>query len=214
MNHLSRWKTVQTALLTLFAFPVAAVALAGVFNPSFRSPVFASLMTEIPWSGFGHVIPGALALGLGGLLLSRRIRQRYLWLHKTLGWSYVCCVMLSSIASHVGNYASPSGRSAKLAFLTLGILWPLVTLAGTPLSQQFDQQTHGKLMKVSFALTFAAVNLRIYLAAMLMMGIRFQTAYPIAAWSAMTGNLLAVLLVFRIQAIRRQRKLNELLTHH
>lgn len=179
--------------------------------PQYRSPVFDSLLTEIPWAGRWHVVPGSMALVLGGLLLSSRIRRHYLPAHRWLGRLYVFCVLASSFGAFVGNFASPSGTAARLAFLASGILWPLVTLAATPLSDHFDRRSHGRLMTVSYALTFSAVTLRIYLSGLLASGLDFSLAYAIAAWASWTGNLAFVLLLFRFRDQRRAAEIDRLM---
>jgi hypothetical protein len=93
-------------------------------------------------------------------------------------------VLASTVGALVGNYASPSSTGAKLGFLILGIIWPMVTLVGTPFDDMFDRRAHGTMMKISYALTFAAVTLRIYLAALLTLGFDFETAFAISAWES------------------------------
>lgn len=55
-----------------------------------------------------------------------------------------------------------------------------------------DFQAHRKWMARSFALTFGAVTLRIYLPSFLAMGLPFDKAYPLVAWVSWVPNLLAV----------------------
>ena len=49
----------------------------------------------------------------------------------------------------------------------------------------------------SFALTFAAVTLRLYIPASQMAGIPFDTAYPVIAWLCWVPNLLVAELFVR-----------------
>lgn len=203
--------TIQNATLFLGGMVVSTYSIAALTLTGIRTPVFDSLLREIPWSGYCHIIPGSLALILGAVLLSRRVRRKQIWLHKSFGYAYVACVLISTIGAHVGNFASPSPMSAKLAFFLLGILWPIVTLMGTPMDDMFDRQAHGSLMKVSYALTFAAVTLRIYLATFLALGFAFERAFTIAAWASWVGNLIFLFTHFRTQAWLRQRSLNKLI---
>jgi hypothetical protein len=58
----------------------------------------------------------------------------------------------------------------------------------------------------SFALTLAAVALRVYLPSALAAGIEFETAYPIIAWLCWVPNLLVVeFLIGRSLASPRER---------
>ena len=49
----------------------------------------------IPWLMLAHGVPGALALFLGVLQFSSRLRQRYLQLHRVMGRIYVGSVAIS-----------------------------------------------------------------------------------------------------------------------
>ena len=53
------------------------------------------------------------------------------------------------------------------------------------------------LLKSSFALTFAAVMLRIYIPVALVTGIGFEAAYPAIAWLCWVPNLLVAQLLVR-----------------
>ncbi len=199
--------TVQNSVVMIGGLMVATYAIAALFIANLRTPVFESLLTKIPWSAYCHIVPGALALVLGAFLLSRRIRRTKLWLHKRLGYAYVVCVLASTVGALVGNYASPSSTGAKLGFLILGIIWPMVTLVGTPFDDMFDRRAHGTMMKISYALTFAAVTLRIYLAALLTLGFDFETAFAISAWASWMVNLAFLFIYWRIEAWIRKRAL-------
>jgi uncharacterized membrane protein len=50
----------------------------------------------IPWLMFLHGIPGALALLLGVLQFSNRLRSRYLQVHRVMGWLYVVSVAIAA----------------------------------------------------------------------------------------------------------------------
>jgi hypothetical protein len=66
-----------------------------------------------------------------------------------------------------------------------------------------DTRTHQRWMIVNYALTFAAVTLRIQLPLSGALGIPFDTAYPIIAWSCWVPNLLvAAWIVQRMQPQR------------
>ena len=52
----------------------------------------------------------------------------------------------------------------------------------------------------SWSLTFAAVTLRIYIPVSVVLGIRFELAYPAIAWLAWVPNLLVAELYLRATA--------------
>lgn len=184
--------------LAFFALAVGAIGTAGyaivaLFSKAIQSPVFRELVTTVEWSGKLHIVAGAMALILGLIQLSSRIRNYSLELHKNVGRIYVVLVLLSTTGAMVSLPSSTSGLAAKSAFWFLAILWPIVTIAGYPFRGDFSRSRHARFMIVSFALTCSAVSLRIYLALMLSLGIGFDICYPIAAWGGLITNLLVAM---------------------
>jgi len=60
---------------------------------------------------------------------------------------------------------------------------------------------HRRWMTRSFALTYAAVMLRIYLPVAMIVGLEFAQAYPVIAWLCWLPNLVvAQLLIARSEA--------------
>lgn len=199
-------KTLVKAVYYLSACAIAAVSLYAMFDPAIQSPVFKRLLRVIPWAGFCHIVFGSLALILGGLQLSVRLRQRSLQLHKLIGNCYVGCVLIAAVGAMVSLSFTQSPWSSRSGFWLLAIVWPIVTLAGYPRGGKFNFQWHGKLMLYSYALTCSAITLRIYLGIMLGLGINFSVAYPIAGWAGFLGNVLIAYLVLDGLSKRRTIK--------
>ncbi len=70
------------ATLLLFAFVIGGMALYGVAVPSARSPVFENLLHPIAWAGYAHLIFGSLALFLGAIRMSSRLRPKFSILYR------------------------------------------------------------------------------------------------------------------------------------
>ena len=66
--------------------------------------------------------------------------------------------------------------------------------------RQGDRAAHRRWMIRSFALTLAAVTLRLYLPASLAAGLPFETAYPAIAWLCWVPNLI----VAEVVVLRRR----------
>lgn len=87
---------------------------------------------------------------------------------------------------------------AHFGFGLLAVLWLLTTGAAYARIRARDQAAHRRWMTRSFALTFAAVTLRIYIPLGLALGISFETAYPVISWICWVPNLIvAEWLIFR-----------------
>lgn len=176
-------------VLVFMSLAIAGVSLYALVDSTKQSPVFQSMLTEIPWAGYSHIVFGSMALILGGFQISSRLRRRNLRLHERIGKVYVVCVLLGSVGAIATNVASPTTWPAKSAFWLLSLLWPIVTLAGYPRGVSFDPKKHGRFMLWSYALTCSAITLRLILIPSLICGVRFGTVYPISAWGSFIFNL-------------------------
>lgn len=183
-------KRILKLILLLMAVVIAFVSVYAIFDVSKQSPVFRRLVNVIPWAGNLHVFAGSIALVLGGLQLSSGIRKRKIAIHKVIGKIYVVSVLLGTVGAVVSLISTESGWAAKSGFWVLAILWPTVTLMGYPWRGGFDVRWHGRLMIYSYAMTCAAITLRIYLGLLLATGYSFAFAYPLSAWGGFLGNLL------------------------
>ena len=74
-------------------------------------------------------------------------------------------------------------------FATLALLWPIFTWLGVraAIERRFDE--HREWMLRSYAMTAAAITLRLMLPAAGYFEIGFSTAYPIIAWLCWGANL-------------------------
>jgi len=191
-------KLVLKVILVLLAIGIAGNALYRVIEPSTQTGVLKRIITTLPWAGYAHIIAGSLALILGSIQLSSRLRRKNLGLHKLIGNAYVACVLISTIGAMAGLPSSKAPISAVAGFWLLAIVWPIVTLAGYPWRGKFDVKWHGKLMIYSYALTCAAISLRLILIPLLIGGVPFRTAYPIAAWGGGISNVLCAFVAMHI----------------
>jgi hypothetical protein len=100
----------------------------------------------------------------------------------------------------VGTTAGPI---AATGFGLLAVIWIYVTAQGwlTARARRFDE--HRRWMIRSFALTFAAVTLRLYMPASMAMHLDMDQAYRAIAWIAWVPNLLAAELYLRRGTLRR-----------
>jgi len=151
---------------------------------------------------YSHVIFGPIALLIGPWQFMQRFRNRNIRLHRLLGKIYVASCLLSGIAGlYIAQFAS-TGIIARLGFTTLAILWLFTTTKAFTSIRQKQVTAHQIWMIRSFALTLAAVTLRIQLGVSVASGIEFATAYPIISWMCWVPNLLLAELIW-VQKLRR-----------
>jgi len=138
---------------------------------------------------YTHILLGGLALLIGWIQFSKKWRIKRLKLHRLIGKIYLLAVLLSGISGlYIAFYATGSVYT-KLGFGLLAIAWLITsTKAYTSIIRKNIIQ-HQKWMIRSYALTFAAVTLRLYLP-LLQQFFDFSEAYAIVAWLCWVPNLV------------------------
>lgn len=141
-----------------------------------------------------HVFASIVALALGPLQFSSRIRSRHLRLHRWMGRAYLGIGV--GIGGASGLYMAMfayGGPVARLGFACLAIAWIYTGVRAYRSIRGGDVAAHRAWMVRNFALTLAAVSLRIYLPLSMALGIDFATAYRVIAWACWVPNLLVAL---------------------
>ncbi len=191
-------KTLSWILMVLLSLIVASYAAALVLEPALRSPFVRALFAAHPLATAGHFAGSALALAIGGFQLSPWLRTRYIKAHRWLGRLYLLGVALGGLSGlFLAPYAS-GGTVARFGFGTLAVFWLGCTLSAYYWIRAGNVGAHRRWMIRSFALTFGAVTLRIYIPASQIAGIPFELAYPVISWLAWVPNLLVAELLVRL----------------
>jgi uncharacterized membrane protein len=138
---------------------------------------------------YAHISGGGLALLIGWLQFSARLRARYPRLHRRIGTVYVVAVGLSSLAGCVLALFATGGWLAVTGFGALAVLWISTDVLAYLSIRRRDIVRHREWMIRNYALTFAAVTLRIYLPLSQVLHIPFLNAYPVIAWLCWVPNL-------------------------
>jgi len=138
-----------------------------------------------------HIAGGGIALICGWPQFVKSWRVKNLSLHRLLGRIYVIAVFVSGLAGLYIAFFATGGRTAVLGFLFLAIAWLITTVMAYISIKKKAIEHHQAWMIRSYALTFAAVTLRLWLPLMdIGMGMGFSVAYPIVAWLCWVPNLL------------------------
>jgi uncharacterized membrane protein len=144
-----------------------------------------------------HIFASIVALLLGPFQLSSRFRNRYKQLHQWMGRIYLLVgVLIGGLAALYISQFAFGGMTAKLGFAVLAVLWLYSGLRAYLAIRKGAIVEHQKWMFRNFALTFAAVTLRIYLPLSMVSGIEFSLAYSVIAWLCWIPNLIVVELFF------------------
>jgi uncharacterized membrane protein len=182
------------AALMVLSLGVAAYAFAAYgFRPlgAFVHPdmffVNDAATTEI----YTHVFASAVALALGPFQFSLRLRRARPGLHRWLGRLYLGVgVLPGGLSGLVMAFHAYGGIAARAGFAVLALLWLYTALCAFAAIRGRDVAAHRRWMVRNFALTFAAVTLRLYLPSAMAARIPFELAYPAIAWLCWIPNLI------------------------
>lgn len=176
----------------------------GFYEPSLAGLVQVKLMSPnfhvTPWIYFlyVHIVTGCLALLIGPIQIFRSQKnENTRKLHQMLGKIYVISIVISSIVNLYLSFFATGGLLTSTAFFALDLIWLYTTCVAVVAIRKGDTVTHRKWMLRSYALTFAAVTLRIYLYPLLKLTGQFEVAYCLSAWLSWTINLLLIEWVIR-----------------
>ncbi len=140
---------------------------------------------------YSHVFASAVALGLGAFQFSSRLRTKRIGLHRWMGRVYLGVgVLIGGTAGLFMAAHAYGGVTARLGFGCLAVVWLYTGARAYVAIRARDIVSHRRWMIRNFALTFAAVTLRLYGPLSGVAGIAFDQAYPIIAWVAWVPNLI------------------------
>jgi uncharacterized membrane protein len=142
-----------------------------------------------------HAGIAATALILGAIQFFPEVRRRWPAWHRRAGTVYVLCCMVGGLAGFVLAFGTTAGPIASLGFGTLAVFWVFATAQAWRYAKARDFVRHQRWMTRSYAMTFGAVTLRIYLPIFALMHINFMDGYRLDSWLAWVPNLIFVELV-------------------
>jgi uncharacterized membrane protein len=153
----SRFKTilwVSLGLTTLFVFITSEVLLITDYPMyhAYRLQVIADRHLLIP-----HTLAGTLALLIGPINFSSRIRQRHFQLHRILGRVYVISVFVGAFT----GIALAAGRPGLPGTSMQAAAWIVCTTAAFITARNRQIAVHRQWMARSYAVTFTFVSSRV-----------------------------------------------------
>ncbi len=209
-------KTFRIIILAFFAIGIGFYPLiyflVDMSEQGLLSQKSADLLSSSIWNVafYMHISFGGLSLLTGWSQFSEKIRTRYIGFHRVMGFTYLLAVALSGIAGgYLALYAN-GGLISNFGFGFLALGWLFTT------SIAYREISHGRInahqewMIRSYALTFAAVTLRVWLP--LLQGVfhlDFVDAYRMVAWLCWVPNVIfAEFLIQRIHTARKSISLS------
>lgn len=137
-----------------------------------------------------HVFAALVALALGPLQFSTRFRTRHALWHRRLGKIYLAMgVGVGGVSGLYMAFFAFGGVPARLGFAMLALAWLYTGWRAYTAIRAGDVASHRAWMMRNFALTLAAVTLRLYLPLAMLAGAPFEAAYAAIAWLCWIPNL-------------------------
>lgn len=144
-----------------------------------------------------HIVAAGLALLLSPVQLSGRIRRRVPGLHRAVGRVAITCVLAGGLAGLVLSPMNVADEIGFAGFGALALLWTGFASAGLLTIRRGDAAAHRRWMLRAFAMTYAAVTLRLWLVVLVPVAGDFRTAYDFVPFLCWVPNLIVVELVIR-----------------
>ncbi len=136
-----------------------------------------------------HILLGLVAITIGPFQFIKKLRSRYKALHRSIGYVYFVCVLLSASAGLIIAHFAMGGWITTIGFSILSIAWLYTTIKAVSAIIGGDAVNHEKWIFLSYALTFAAITQRTLLLVPLLTEIPFMPIYQLSAWLPWLLNL-------------------------
>lgn len=138
-----------------------------------------------------HIAGATAAMLIGPFqFLPRIITRRYLNIHRLLGRIYLAGVLVGGLGGLYMAFLAFGGFPAKLGFATLACVWLFSAAMAYRRIRARQIQSHRAWMVRTFALTFAAVTLRLWMAVFQIAGLDYIESYITVAWLSWVPNLM------------------------
>ena len=198
MSGRSGWWWTSASLCTL----VALFSYRYFFGVGPVPPTIAANLQLRPWLVV-HVAGAATALLVGPLQLLAGLRARRPMLHRVLGRVYVAGCFGGGLAGLVLATGASTGPVTTVGLGGLGLAWIGATALAFAAALQRRLVAHRAWMIRSFALTFSAVTLRLYLQLLFVLPVRFDDGYRAISFLCWVPNLMVAELWLRRDQARR-----------
>ena len=146
-----------------------------------------------------HAVAGGLALIIGSFQFLQRFRVRYPAAHRLAGRVYIICILISCVMAVYSAIVSVDGFVAQAGFIFLAVIWFYSIVQAYIAIRRGQVLLHQIWMVRNYALTTAAIVLRIWLGAgvtylalthNLHGQVTFTPLYATSAWISWIAPLL------------------------
>ncbi|MER5938575.1 DUF2306 domain-containing protein [Streptomyces sp. NPDC001928] len=179
LRRRSRWSWAWVVLssLAISGFFVGQYAQ-GTLNSLAHQEVglaadYASRPLPIQIAFYLHIVFAGLALALGPWQFAKRLRGRRPRVHRGIGRAYLVSVAIGSATGLLMSMFSTVGLLGFFGFGALSVLWGWTGWRGYRAIRSGDIRSHQAWMIRNFALTYAAVTLRLWFGVLIFVQLPF-----------------------------------------
>lgn len=137
-----------------------------------------------------HAGFASTALLVGVVQFSNTLRQRKPAMHRWTGRIYVLSCLVGAVSGLVLAIGTSAGPTAGVGFGSLAVLWVVTNVLGWQRAVARQFAAHRRWMIRSWALTLAAVTLRVYIPLFEVAGLPEMPAYRAISFLCWAPNLL------------------------
>lgn len=196
--------SLAAAFVLCFVVAAYAIGMYG-FGPGAERlhPDMTAVFRSHPVAIGTHIYASSLALLLGPFQFVQGLRARRPALHRWMGRIYLGVgVAVGGGAGLYMSYHAFGGLTGKLGFACLALAWLYTGARAYAAVRAGDIAAHRCWMMRNFALTLAAVTLRLYLPPVFIFQLPFAPAYAFIAWACWVPNLIVAEWLVRAPARR------------
>lgn len=175
--------------LTIWGFVFVLVDSAG-------DPDLKTRYLKTPLAMYFHIIGGAIAIGIGPFQFSPWIRDSCRSLHRLMGRMYFLAVVFGAFGGFLLALTSAGGVPGHFGFACLAVVWLITVSCALTQILKGNVEAHRKWMTRNYALTLAAVSLRLLLPVLYTFDVSFESAFATVAWMSWVPNLLMAEWIF------------------
>ena len=149
---------------------------------------------------YAHIVAGGLALIAGPFQFWRGLRDRHRSVHRWIGRTYLAAVAIAGVSGLVMAPFSEAGFAGLFGFGALAVLWLASGWQAYRAIRRGDVPSHRAWMMRNFALTYAAVTLRMWIGVLITVqalpggefdfDAAFANAYAVVPFLSWLPNLL------------------------
>ncbi|WP_085907709.1 DUF2306 domain-containing protein [Kiloniella majae] len=169
-------------------------------NPPHVAPEILENYINHKTAFLAHVTGSLTALLIGPWQFVTSLRNKFSKLHRWSGRVYMIAVLIGGIGGFFIAWSSEYGPIAIAGFALLSVVWLFITGKGYICARNRQFKAHSRWMLRSFALTAAAVTLRLGLPIAPALGYEFDTGYIALSWASWLINLGIAEIYLRLNA--------------